>query len=329
MESKQKRQADCGVAVVSTVNLNKENTVIIRPKVSLDKSEAISKAKQERMDRITEQKFADYCQDTNRFLKGRVFIPYSDEYNSCLLVNKLLKYLEEKTGKRFIDYYFEQEDVSGTFIMLAECLLDRERQYTYSDDIVYAEDGRRYHVSYYEQYNVLHIILDNPDASDDFKVVQNLSEFSHNKIYKKPKKEIIAVEKKSCKKPDIPFEPKYEIPAETLEEGKGKSSFLSGLKDKVEDITLSFECFDYEKAVICVTPLVGIGLIFSGKYFQYSIEATLADEETLATMTEQEIENLQTTENLMEFFEPVYCVLGMVIVMSGFFRLVKKIIRGD
>ena len=158
MENKQKRQADCGATAVSTVNLNKENTVIIRPKVSLDKSEAISKAKQERMDRITEQKFADYCQDINRFLKGRVFIPYSDEYNSCLLVNKLLKYLEEKTGKRFIDYYFEQEDVSGTFIMLAERLLDKERQYTYSDDIVYAEDGRRYHVNYYEQYNHLFLV---------------------------------------------------------------------------------------------------------------------------------------------------------------------------
>lgn len=326
MENKQKRQADCGATAVSTVNLNKENTVIIRPKVSLDKSEAISKAKQERMDRITEQKFADYCQDINRFLKGRVFIPYSDEYNSCLLVNKLLKYLEEKTGKRFIDYYFEQEDVSGTFIMLAERLLDKERQYTYSDDIVYAEDGRRYHVNYYEQYNVLHIILDNPDAPDDFKVVQNLSEFSHEKIYKKPKKEIIAVEKKSCKEPDIPFEPKYEIPAETLEEGKEKSNFLSGLKDKVEDITLSIECFDYDKAVLFLTPFAGISLVVSERFLQHSIEVQLADEETLASMTEQEIENLQTMENLLQAVSPVFSLIALTIVTSCVFRLVKKFI---
>ena len=88
MESKQKRQTDCGVAAASTVNLNKENTVIIRPKVSLDKSEAISKAKQERMDRITEQKFADYCQDTNRFLKGRVFVPDSEEYKEFMILNR-------------------------------------------------------------------------------------------------------------------------------------------------------------------------------------------------------------------------------------------------
>ena len=325
MENKQKRQADYGATAVSTVNLNKENTVIIRPKVSLDKSEAISKAKQERMNKIAEQKFADYCQDTNRFLKGRVFIPDSEEYNSCLLVNKLLKYLEEKTGKWFIDYYFEQEDVSGTFIMLAERLLDKERQYTYSDDIVYAEDGRRYHVNYYEQYNVLHIILDNPDAPDDFKVVQNLSEFSHKKIDKKPKKEIIAVEKKSCKEPDIPFEPEYEIPAETLEEGKG----LSGLKDKVEDTTLSIECFDYkDKALLFLAPLGGIGLVVSENFLQHSIEVQLADEEFLESMTEQEIETLQTMENLLKTFSPLFLLIVLTIVTSCVLHVLYKKFRG-
>ncbi len=139
---------------------------ICPPKISLDKSEAIAKEQKKKKDNLLEQKFSEYCQNLNMFLEGRVFIPEAKEYDVLFLADRLTAFLKERTGINYISYYFERKEVKGIFIMKSEILLDKERQYTYSNDIVYDENGIAYHVSYYEEKGVLRIILDNSDSGN-------------------------------------------------------------------------------------------------------------------------------------------------------------------
>ena len=163
---------------------------ICPPKISLDKSEAIAKEQKKKKDNLLEQKFSEYCQNLNMFLEGRVFIPEAKEYDVLFLADRLTAFLKERTGINYISYYFERKEVKGIFIMKSEILLDKERQYTYSNDIVYDENGIAYHVSYYEEKGVLRIILDNPDSGNDFRIVESLADFSHLKPEKNLSEEI-------------------------------------------------------------------------------------------------------------------------------------------
>ena len=183
---KEKENMSLDIKTVPKVNLMKEVPVTISPrkKVNLDKTVTIEKSKKEKQIKLSNKLFEEYTQDLNKFIEHKVFIPDSEDYDSVLLINKLLSYLEEKTGFYFISYQFSEGMTSGNFIMRAEYLLDKDRVYTFSDDIVYSEEGKPYHVNYYQQYGVLHIVLDNTESFNDFKVVYDLSSYSHKKPVK-------------------------------------------------------------------------------------------------------------------------------------------------
>ena len=305
---------------------------VVKPKVNLQKEEELKERAFKLMEAL-HQKDTEEVQelisawkkksDFKKIEEKRLFFPEtSQEYCHVDFLHWFCAYLHTKTGKYYALVFFEQDGAKGVFIQQADNLLDKNRQYVQSNDIVYDEDGIAYHVNYYEN-NGLHIILDRPDK-DEFRVVQNLSAYSCTKP-KKEKTDVADVQN-AVPKPDIPFEPEYEISAETLEEDK--SSFLSGLKDKVEDITLSIECSDYDYAAPLVTSLAGIGIISVEKYFYYGIVSTLADEEALATMTEQQKVNLQDMNDLLELFDPVCTILVMSVVVFSVLNIVYKKIRG-